>query len=233
MTLFSRCGPCVGWMFWSEASRNGNWPWSVAPGWRIICGVKLCVIMCSSIMVINDSVSVFTSESQNDDDDDDYYYYYYYSIQSLVIFHIYIVQIALDHCIIQLHGELFLKVNILRSQGHDRWCAQAGEKVPKTISNPCKVLVNNHHRLYSWTWNWNPESTCHGMSNVPSNWQDQFDKEYRWSLWRWYPLAQAWAQTQRDPVTPRLSSEKALLDWSWMVPLKSEVQLLSLFGSAL
>ena len=28
------------------------------------------------------------------------------------------------------------------------------------------------------------------------------------------PLAQAWAQTQRDPVTPRLSSEKALLDWS-------------------
>lgn len=49
---FFRCGPCVGWIFWSEASRNGNWPWGVAPGWRIICGVKLCVIMCSSIMVM-------------------------------------------------------------------------------------------------------------------------------------------------------------------------------------
>lgn len=49
---FFRCGPCVGWIFSSEASRNGNWPWGAAPGWRIICGVKLCVIMCSSIMVM-------------------------------------------------------------------------------------------------------------------------------------------------------------------------------------
>ena len=128
----------------------------------------------------------------------------YYSIQSLIID----ISTCTDsswslHHPFHLHGELFLwfttpdgsdnflKVNILRSQGHDRWCAQAdGWKGSKDHlqSMQREVLLNNHHRFYSWTWNWNHEPTCHGMSNVPSNWQDQFDKEYWWSLWRWYPF---------------------------------------------
>lgn len=132
----------------------------------------------------------------------------YYSIQSLIID----ISTCADsswslHHPFHLHGELFLwfatpdgsdnflKVNILRSQGHDRWCAQAdGWKGSKDHlqSMQREVLLNNHHRFYSWTWNWNHEPTCHGMSNVPSNWQDQFDKDYWWSQWRWYPFGSLW-----------------------------------------
>ena len=83
------------------------------------------------------------------------------SIQRLIIYiYRYIIwfysKLNSLHHSFHLHGEhflwftppdgsgIFLKVHILRSQGHDRWCAQAGEKVPKTISNPCKEN--------SWWW---------------------------------------------------------------------------------
>ena len=116
------------------------------------------------------------------------------------------VQIALDHWIIpstcteSFFFDLLLRMALiifLRSTffvlkvmivGVHR---RTGEKVPKTISNPWKEkscwinIIDSIHEHGTGTLS--PLVMACRMCQV-YNWQDQFDKEYWWSLWRWYPF---------------------------------------------